>query len=563
MKRILYTAGMITGLLLSSCTSDFNEINQDPNGFLPEEVSAKYFLTEPLFKLFGPDRFPYWRAHLIHADRYAGHFTFGHHGSWWSDGLSYAYNAGYTDASWGWLEGAFGGIDNFLKLTNEGGQFENEYMYAIGLVTKSLFYQMYTDTFGMIPFSEAGVDGIVTPKFDSQAEIYKGAIADLDLAMQIIGDTERTGVGIDDVAENDVYCQGDLQKWKRLANTLKLRMALRANGAAGDDFSANAINQALAAPLLDDASGSVLMPKDTEITQWSSAAYGDIWHNFGGLGSKWTIGKVLIDYLRDNNDPRLAVYAKPAAGGDVTFTRPAEGEAATNFEARVNYIISLLDDAGADYSATGVGTDEVTISLASGQYIGQPSRLNGQTAPYANYNLFSTPSDMVIQPKMSGNMYPEIVMTSAEAYFLRAEAAVKGLGSDDAQLMMEKGIVEAMKVWGIGEGDAQTYIASAPLADITAGTVEEKLEKIAVQRWIANYTDGFEAWAVVRDTGYPAELAQGVSDLVLFEPGTLNGAYPQRMRYGTNVQTSNGSNYQTAVSAQGPDTQATKLWWAN
>lgn len=562
MKRIIYKVGVIAGLALSSCTSDFNEINQNPNGFLSEEVSAKYFLTEPLFKLYGPDRFPYWRAHLIHADRYAGHFTFGHSGSWWSDGLGYTYNAGYTDASWGWLEGAFGGIDNFLKITDQGGEFENEYMYSIGLIAKSLYFQMYTDAFGMIPFSEAGVEGIVTPKFDTQAEIYKGIIADLNTAMATIGDTERTGVGIDDVAENDVYCNGDLQQWKRLANTLKLRIALRAKDAAGDDFSTAAINEALSAPLLDEGSGSVLMSKDTEITQWSSAAYGDVWHNFGGLGSKWTMGKVLIDYLRDNNDPRLAVYAKPAAGGDVTFTRPAEGEAATNFDARVDYIISVLEDSGADYTVAGQGTDEVTVSLASGQYIGQPTRLNGQTAPYANYNLFSTPSDMVIQAKMAGNMYPEIVMTSAEAFFLRAEAAVQGVGSDDAQMMMEMGIVEAMKIWGISEGDAQAYIASSPLADISAGTMDEKLEKIAVQRWIANYTDGFEAWAVVRDTGYPSQLAQGVSDLVLFEPGTLNGAYPQRLRYGTGVQTSNGSNYNAAVSAQGPDTQATKLWWA-
>ena len=561
MKSILSKVGVIAGLALASCTSDFNEINQDPNGFLPEEVSAKYFLTEPLYKLYGPDRFPYWRAHLIHADRYAGHFTFGHHGSWWSDGLGYAYNAGYTDASWGWLEGAFGGVDNFLKMTNEGGEFENEYMYAIGLVTKSLYYQMYTDAFGMIPFSEAGVEGIVTPKFDAQADIYKGMIADLDRAMQLIGDAERTGVGIDDVAENDVYCNGDLQKWKRLANTLKLRIAMRASGAPGAEFAEDAITEALAAPMLDESTGSVLMPKDLEISQWGSAAYGDVWWNFGGLGSKWTMGKVLIDYLRDYNDPRLSVYANPAIGGEVSFAKPADGEAAANFDARVDFILSVLDDAGADYTLDRTA-DQATINLASGQYIGQPTRLNGQTAPYANFNLFSTPSDLVIQPKMSGAMYPEIVMTSAEAFFLRAEAAVKGLSFDDPQLMMEFGIVEAMKVWGISEGDAQAYIAASALADITSGTQEEKLEKIAIQRWINNYTDGFEAWAVVRDTGYPSELAQGVSDLVVFEPGTLNGAYPQRMRYGTSVQTSNGTNYQAAVSAQGPDTQGTKLWWA-
>lgn len=562
MIKNIYKIGLSAALAITACTSDFDEINQDPNGFIADEVSAKYFLTEPQFNLFGPDRFPYWRAHLIHADRYSGHFTFGHHGSWWSDGLGYEYSAGYTDATWGWMEGAFGGVDNFLKLTKQGGEFENELMYAIGLITKSLYFQMYTDTFGMVPYSEAGVEGIVTPKFDSQAAVYKGIIADLDMAMSLIGEESRTGVGINDVAENDVYCNGDLQQWKRMANTLKLRLALRASGAPGDDFSQTAISQALAGDLLDETSGSVLMEKDTEISQWGSAAYGDIWHNFGGLGSKWTVGQTLINYLRDNNDPRLGVYAKPAAGGQVTFTKPAEGEAATNFQTRVDYILSVLDEAGAEYTLSG-NADEWTIDLTPGQYIGQPSRLNAQTKAYANYNLFSSPSDLVIQPKLEGNMYPEIVLTAAEGYFLRAEAAVKGMGSDDAQMMLEKGITEAMKIWGIGAGDAQTYIANAPLADISSGTVEEKLEKIAIQRWIAGYTDGFEAWAVVRDTGYPAALAQGVNDPILFEPGTLNGTYPQRMRYGSGVQTGNGVNYQAAVSEQGPDVQATPLWWAN
>ena len=88
-------------------------------------------------------------------------------------------------------------------------------MYAMSLIMKGLYYQMYTDTFGMVPFSEAGVEGVLTPKYDTQMEIYKGIIADLDTAMNIIGDEERTGLGIDDAGANDVYCGGDLQLWKK------------------------------------------------------------------------------------------------------------------------------------------------------------------------------------------------------------------------------------------------------------------------------------------------------------------------------------------------------------
>ena len=80
---------------------------------------------------------------------------------------------------------------------------------------------------------------------------------------------------------------------------------------------------------------------------------------------------------------------------------------------------------------------------------------------------------------------------------------------------------------------------------------------------MANFTNGYEGWAIVRDSGYPSELHEGVSDRDLYALGTtLNGAYPQRMRYGGGAYNSNGENLESALSVQGPDVQGTKLWWA-
>ena len=90
LKNILL--GLISVASIVSCTKSFDEINTDPQGFFSDEVSAKYFLTNTQYKLYSPDRFPYWRAHLIHADRFAGHFTFGFSGGWWSEGLCYTYD---------------------------------------------------------------------------------------------------------------------------------------------------------------------------------------------------------------------------------------------------------------------------------------------------------------------------------------------------------------------------------------------------------------------------------------------------------------------------------------
>lgn len=561
-KQLKYFLFVAFACLFWQCTDDFDEINTNPNGFTKDEVSAKYFLTGPQFNLFAPNRYPYWRMHLIHMDRFSGHVCFGHTKSWWNDGLGYSYSGGYSNASWGWINGQIGGIDNFLKLTKSGGEFENEKMYAVGLIIKGLYYQMFTDVYGMVVYTEAGNPDITQPKLDDQKTIYQGVIADLNQAMSIIGDAERTGVAgsVDDLGENDLYFDGDLQKWKKLANSLKLRMATRALGAPGASFAEGAIKEALAGPLMESGADNALLVKDEEISQWGSAAYGDVWHNFGA-GSDWTMGKSLIDPMIQNNDPRLAFYARPAVGGEVTITKPAEGEDADLFEKRAQFLIDHLTASNADFTYE-LKDDALVINMAKGvNYVGQPSRTNSRTKPFMVYDLFSRPAEEVVQKKGSGSIRPEIIFTTAEAYFLRAEAAVRGIGGDDAQEMYSKGIEESMKLWGVGSGDIETYLANAPLAKLD-GSAEENINKIATQKYIMSFTDGFEGWAHVRKYGVPSDLHAGVTDYDIYSVGTIDGHYPQRMRYGSALFNTNGDNANAAVATQGPDLQDTKLWWA-
>lgn len=313
------------------------------------------------------------------------------------------------------------------------------------------------------------------------------------------------------------------------------------------------------------------MEKDAEISQWNNAAYGDVWWNFG-LGSNWMVGKTLIDALRDNNDPRLSYYAQPIDGGDVVLTQPAEGDSRTQFAKHSEFIIATLEDADVPFTYTtgtktvdGVAIDTVGISIEEGDfYVGQPTRLNGFIYSQVKEELFSRPAEIITNPPKNQGLeiFPEIVMTAAEGNFLQAEAITKGLASGDAQSLYQEGIRQAMKIWEVPDGDIDTFLASSEMATLT-GDVEADLEKIATQRWIVSYTDGFEAWAIVRDTGYPKELYEGVSDFDIFASGTtLNGAYPQRLRYGNGAYNTNGDNTSAAIQQQGPDVQGTKLWWA-
>jgi len=555
---------LMTIFFMGACTSEFEELNTNPNLIGVDDASAKYFLTELMIRPYIPTRYAYWRGNLIHADRYAGHFAFGHSSSWWSDELGYSYSGSYTDATWDHYNGLLGTLKQLLDFTGPGGAFENELTYAVVLIIKSHYYQLFTDVFGEIPYSELFQEGVTLPKFDTQKDIYKGIIADLDQAMSIIGDETSTGPADEDLGENDLIYGGDLQKWKKFANTLKLKMAMRAHGASGDDFSEAAINEALAAPLLSEGE-SALIEKDLVISQWAYSTYGDIWYNFGG-GSDWTVGRELVNYLRDNNDPRLKKYTKPSLGGEFTLTRPSADEDQEGYDLfpkRTDFLRSVFDEAGAQYTWDDQG-DQIVITMPEEvNYIGQPIRLNGNMNPLAQFGFFARPSELVIQRKNSGgSATPETILLSAESYFLQAEAILKGFDTGDAEAMYQTGIREAMKVWGVDDGSIDSFLASEDIA-LLNGTTDENLEKVAIQRWIADYTDGYEAWAVVRDTGYPSTLAAGVSDYDIYGPGNITaGGYPQRLRYGSGLQTSNPDNYNEAIQRQGADLQETKLWWA-
>ena len=350
-----------------------------------------------------------------------------------------------------------------------------------------------------------------------------------------------------------------MQKWKQLANSLKLKMALRGHGDAGADYSAH-VSSALSSGIL--ANDNALMARDTEISTWASAVYGDVWGPFYG-GGNWHLGSKLVDHLRNNNDPRLSKYAMPIKGGTFTLERASSGSNMDLFEKHTDFLVNHLIASGADVTDSGVTGDTRTVTVAAGAYVGQPVRMNSKIKPHLHRQFFSEPSTIVVQTKNQGKpIFPQIVMTAAESHFLAAHAALLGIGSD-ANGHYQMGLRHAMKLWDVPDAEIDAFIASEDMASLN-GTMEENLEKIAIQRWIAYFTEGYEAWAVVRDTGYPKlpGMETTALDGDMYELGDLNGAYPQRMRYGSSAYNTNGDNVNAALSEQGPDLQSTKLFWA-
>lgn len=564
MKKLIL---IFTSLLLVStisCTDDFNEINEQPDALSVSDVSAKFFVTSVQQKVFRNDIFKLWYGDVFHSDQFAGHFAGGHSEYVFAGDFAWDYWNALTDnGSWGPYSGMNSQLTSYMNLVGEGGTLENQQYYALGLIIKGFYYQLFTDQFGAIPYSQASDPNINLPVFDDQIDIYKGIIAELDEAISIIGSNTTTGSGVNMLAENDVIFNGNMQNWKKLANSLKLRIALRAHGAPGETFSANAVSEALASGVLADT--DALMAGFGEANLWAdgTASYGDIWHTW--TNARFKIGEPLINIMKNDNDPRLAVIAKKSEGGSVTIDLTVrDGETSDIVEKHKDFLKQTLDNAGLvlDTDYTWVeSNDELTITMDENtHYVGLPLRTNDLLKRYLNAKLFSDPAENLTQKLNEGKpMLPTPVMLAADTHFMIAEAILRGLATGDAAAYYQSGLRKAMAHWETISGATLDEINMAPLT----GTTDEMMEQVSTQRWIANYTNSVESWSIVRKTGYPSSaLITSTDDDVISLAGDLNGAYPYRLRYGTGVYNSNGVNVDAAVAKQGPDVMSTKLWFA-
>jgi hypothetical protein len=562
-NRILLICSSILLATTLSCTDDFNEINTQPDALSTDDISAKFFVTNIQQKLLRPTMIPLWFGDVIHPDQFSGQTANGWAGSDWTGDLGWVYNSFYTDLGcWDWLGSYNSDLTSYLNNVGEGGPLEDDMYYALGLVMKGFYYQLYTEAFGMIPFTEASDPSITLPKYDDQLTIYKGIIADLDEAIAIIGDRTEAGSGFGILGENDVIFNGNMQNWKKVANSLKLRIALRAHGGVGEDFSDNAINEAISSGVLADEDAMFEGYADETNIWGGSSSYGDVWNNF--TGSQWKTTEALINILKGSNDPRLSEMTKPAVGGTMTIVKPTAGEGVALIDDHVAFVKSTLDLSGlvqdTDYTWTETATDLIITMPENTNYIGMPSRLSPKLKGYMPDFMFSDPADIITQKTNEGKpLFPTVLMTSADSHFMIAEAIVKGLASGDANTYYQLGLEKAMSIWNT----APTAAFSASDMGSLTGTDEEKLEKIATQRWLVNYTNGYEGWSIVRDTGYPAAcvITSDNDDIISFA-GEMNGQQAQRLRYGTSTYSSNGDNVNAAVSVQGPDKMTTKLWFA-
>jgi hypothetical protein len=147
-----------------------------------------------------------------------------------------------------------------------------------------------------------------------------------------------------------------------------------------------------------------------------------------------------------------------------------------------------------------------------------------------------------------------IIMNYAELQFILAEAAAKGWITGSAESYYEKGVEASIKYWLPNWPiNVKTYLQQADMQWDDSETLEEKMEKIHLQKYYALFLVDLQQWFEYRRTGHPV-LPKGAGL-------RNNGEMPARVTYPVYVQSTNPTNYKTAVAAQGPDVISTLVWW--
>lgn len=392
--------------------------------------------------------------------------------------------------------------------------------YALASIWWVFSFHRLTDYYGPVPYFDAGIVAN-SVKYDSQSEIYDDFFKRLAAATTVLqGKTSEKPYGT-----YDLLYAGNVSKWIKFANTLRLRLALRISKI--DPLRARTeAEAAIAGGLMNASDDDAMLVKSLTSEDYNGLATISGWGEFRMSASMESV-------LKGFNDPRMAIFFQPAYG-----TGTFEGIRNGLGSSELTHFLNTNDN------NSNIGTRWI-INTGSG------SSWNRQLAVYQD------------------------IMHAAEAYFLLAEATLNGWTTGGtAQSFYEKGIETSMAGWGINGAAVTNYISSTntPIAPadqqnspalsnipVSWGTNESiQREQIGTQKWLALYPDGMEAWAEFRRSGYPKlyHVVNSVNDDV---PTT---AFPKRIPFLLLEENSNTEAVKAAVALLGgPDKASTPLWW--
>jgi hypothetical protein len=515
----LYSLTLMLFLLATvSCTTDFEKININPTAEDNPPTSA--LLTQGMI-LASTSEYEAWRANYIYSALFVQQLA---SLNWQGD--KYFYNDGYSASYWD--RNYERTVKVLVDVVDRTTDVPEEVNYnSIARILKVVVFQRMTDLYGDIPYSQAGrgyLEGILIPEYDTQEDIYNNMLSELEGAIDAFDPSQGAISG-------DIICGGDIDLWKKGAYSLMLRVAMRLSKVApetAEEWAAKAV-----AGGVIESYTEAFKVNHTETTVWDNPN-SHVLGSYPGAhqdqkNNNFRISKTFIDLLRDNDDPRLAIIPVQ------TYTLRGVGDT-VNIDHVTTY--------------NGLADPDAQLGLPNGL------EANDLAPTGKTINRFSIVRSELIKPNA-----PNILVSHAQTLFLQAEAVERGWVTGNAEALFREGVKSAIDQLKLSapaslfDDAAITDYAENEIAYPAAGTLEEKLEAINTQYYIASFLDGYESFANWRRTGYP------VLTPVNFPGNVTNGTIPRRLQYPSNEYGVNGDNLSEVIARQGPDTFTTRVWW--
>lgn len=335
-------------------------------------------------------------------------------------------------------------------------------------------YSTLVNTFGDVPYSEALDFLKPQPKYDDSRAIYKDLFKRLDAAITQF-DPAEPGMG-----DADLIYNGDVAKWIKFANSLKLRMAVTL--ADVTDFTDS--NGKTPKQLAEEAAAHVFTSNADQAQSTFTTSppnTNPLWEDLVQSGRADFVGvDTFIDTLNAFNDPRTGVYFKPAPGGS-------------------DYVGGI----------TGDGND---------------------------YFSFSAPGTRLENPALPG-----MLLSYSEVEFLLAEMVARGWnpGGGTEESHYNAAITASIEQW-TGSADAATAYLAQPAVAYTTAAGGTYREKIGLQKWIALYDQPVMAWTEWRRLDTP-HLEPNAENALSDIPLRLTYPTPEKNLNGANNATASAA----------------------
>ncbi|MBT1704526.1 SusD/RagB family nutrient-binding outer membrane lipoprotein [Chryseosolibacter indicus] len=448
-KHILQIS-VISCAFMFAC-EDFEETNTNPNQ--PEDVPRGYLFTyavetimDQVYGGFDNSRVGMTLAQYWSQNQY-------------TEESRYQYRPATNNTTWNTIYTGIYNLQEIIRLNEEDELTGSDNEIAIATIMQVWTYQFLTDLYGDIPYENAllAKQDTLAPAYSRQQDIYPDLLRRLRAARDMI-DVAAPGF-----ASGDIIYDGDMELWRKFANSLMLRVAIRMVDRMEQESLA-AITEAYTSGVFEDY---------TETAQINYLAsqpatnplYVDV---IVGNRNDFSSSNTLIDVLLARNDPRINAYFAPAKN--------------------------------------------------SGQFIGRPYGQNAAAANALVPDAVSQLSAKILSPDLPG-----LIMDAAEVKFILAEAVQRGaaLGKTAADFYGE-GIRESMEYWEVATpAQIDNYILANPY---DAGNWKQSL---GVQKWIALYMQGFQGWAEYRRLDFTGILKMPVSGpLVSINQVPVRRTYP-------------------------------------